>query len=512
MKYCAINIGPIFKTFSMARKSREFWAASYMFSYLMRCILEEMCGEPTLMVGDKYVKFKAELISPVLGKDKFTEVGLFPDRAFFKIDNDVKASTIWTLIKEKALPLFSVKTGLKQDVVQRFFRVMVSVGSYENYIAAITSLNRQLDLLELNQNEWQPGDYNEILTFLRNTTAETPSLLFQLAFGKDRFSIDSLEKMALAGKAKAEKSFHRYICIVQADGDNMSKTLQALETEDKIKGLSKELIAFGEEVCKEIKKFGGLPIYAGGDDLLFMVPVVGKVSTECFEYEGKNVFDLLEKINGLYKEKIVTYVDEKVCDGKQVTTHMSYGVSITYYKYPLYEAWSIARDALFGKAKHFDNATKNAVAVTLRKHSGSDWEFAMHNSSALAEKFTNLIANTMEEDLVSSVVHKLRENMPILSVFAKDNLEQSKGRFDNFFEKIIDTETKNEQQAAYLTSIKELLIQICENKKMEEDNREETDNRQAAEENKDWLDSAISECYSMGRIAKFIKGEDLKDE
>ena len=38
MKYTAISIGPIIKTLAMARKPRELWAASYLFSYLMKCI------------------------------------------------------------------------------------------------------------------------------------------------------------------------------------------------------------------------------------------------------------------------------------------------------------------------------------------------------------------------------------------------------------------------------------------------------------------------------------------
>ena len=38
MKYTGITIGPIVATLSMARRPRELWSASYLFSLLMDCI------------------------------------------------------------------------------------------------------------------------------------------------------------------------------------------------------------------------------------------------------------------------------------------------------------------------------------------------------------------------------------------------------------------------------------------------------------------------------------------
>lgn len=40
--YTAFNIGPIYTTFIMGRRPRELWAASYMFSYLMKCIYDNV--------------------------------------------------------------------------------------------------------------------------------------------------------------------------------------------------------------------------------------------------------------------------------------------------------------------------------------------------------------------------------------------------------------------------------------------------------------------------------------
>jgi CRISPR-associated protein Cmr2 len=40
--YTAITIGPIIETMSKAQKTRELWAASYFFSYLMREITKKL--------------------------------------------------------------------------------------------------------------------------------------------------------------------------------------------------------------------------------------------------------------------------------------------------------------------------------------------------------------------------------------------------------------------------------------------------------------------------------------
>ena len=83
MKYLAINIGPIVKTFSIARKPKEFWAASYMFSYLMQCILESFDKE----------RNKVELISPHYENQRIG-VGLFPDRAFYLMKEEVDVNKL----------------------------------------------------------------------------------------------------------------------------------------------------------------------------------------------------------------------------------------------------------------------------------------------------------------------------------------------------------------------------------------------------------------------------------
>lgn len=82
--------------------------------------------------------------------------------------------------------------------------------------------------------------------------------------------------------------------------------------------------------------------------MLFIAPIVSSSDSQ----DTKTIFDLLSAIDGLY-ESVDTEVGHL---GRPLGLHtsISYGLSISYYKYPLYEALKSARELLFDKAKHVD--------------------------------------------------------------------------------------------------------------------------------------------------------------
>ena len=84
-KYIGINIGPVIKTLSLARRPRELWSASYLFSFLMEYIVDE---------ADK----RGEIIAPkewnnVVADDNLP-VGLYPDRIYIRPNEGVVADDI----------------------------------------------------------------------------------------------------------------------------------------------------------------------------------------------------------------------------------------------------------------------------------------------------------------------------------------------------------------------------------------------------------------------------------
>ena len=79
--YSAINLGPLTSTINMARKPREMWAASYLFSYLMQCIVESMPPAAQLLSP---AKVKTGQEGQMSKNDHIRGTGLYPDRAFIK--------------------------------------------------------------------------------------------------------------------------------------------------------------------------------------------------------------------------------------------------------------------------------------------------------------------------------------------------------------------------------------------------------------------------------------------
>ncbi|MBU1821740.1 MAG: hypothetical protein KKG00_09565, partial [Bacteroidetes bacterium] len=94
--YHATTLGPIYQTFRNARRTREVWAASYLFSYLAKGIIIRSCLPN--FEGHQYGSLTQEQIVAIIQKsDSFVlpnisdpelfkakaGVGLFPDRILF---------------------------------------------------------------------------------------------------------------------------------------------------------------------------------------------------------------------------------------------------------------------------------------------------------------------------------------------------------------------------------------------------------------------------------------------
>lgn len=509
MKYAAINIGPIIDTISMARKPRELWAASYLFSFLMECIIEE-------------IKKKGKtIVSPAsLDSNKKIGVGLYPDRIYLKDITDEELKDV----VDKAFGTFSAKTEIGRDYINVMY---VSIES-EDGEGVIKILNRLLDCTELYNRPVTDESRGNVLDLIQKKYGST---LFMHAFGYPKFKIRALEKIAtyqllkLKDQAEIEKepcdearekenkdetvdlettedefykqikakfkndyhSYYKYICVVQADGDNMGSIISALKNEE-VMTLSAALLDYGKAACQKIKDFGGLPIYAGGDDLLFLAPVVS---------DQGNIFGLLSEIDDCYKKTVDEAMGENKIsrpekDGKELHTSLSYGLSVSYYKYPLYEALKSARELLFGAAKNVQG--KNAIAWCLRKHSGTGFSGSVckdTSEGSVYRIFTTLMTGSESEKVISAIAHKLRQNEDLLEIIRK---KKDKNRVTAFYHKVMEEE--NPEKDSYLKYTRELLCALFDSD--EGKTRPITD--------------ILTTMYGMLRTAKFINGEGDDDE
>lgn len=585
MKYTAINIGPIVPTITMARRPRELWAASYLFSYLMECIIAKIMEE----IGND----EDRLISPALlseVENPIKNVGLYPDRVFISGEFDVKK------VVGEATEIFANSIKIEKKMVERYINIMyvsIDYNSQKEAESPIKQLNRLLDCMELYNRPLENDSLNKVLKLIRMTSG---SPLFQLAEKGNEFKVPMLAEIAAhqlslvdnniwnaickTAKDKEQelekdkkkgkndkfsvedyfyqwikeqfpneyKSYYKYICVVQADGDCMGKIVSSLPLY-KVKDLSKTLLEYGCAASRLIEGYGGLPVYAGGDDLLFIAPVVSD-----YEYEVKsgvikpiqNIFGLLYEIDALYKN-----VDEKVgelgrpvqkmkrWDGvetiSEMHTSVSYGLSITYYKYPLYEALEDARFLLFGKAKNMPG--KNAVAWCLRKHSGSGFEGAFTKENkvdSVDTQFDGLMDFPVEDKLVSVVAHKLKVNEAVLNMIRQEKKEMREERLNSFYKN--ELEEIDPRINSYIGNTRKLLNALLENSK-EDENRERREVcgqmyrimsdadgvddvlkqlkeilEKVEENGKLRMKDILKQMYGMLRTAKFINGEEDYNE
>ena len=294
---------------------------------------------------------------------------------------------------------------------------------------------------------------------------------------KQLFSIDKIDKYL--------RTYHKYIAIVHADGDRMGKVIGSLEQEIDIKNFSKDLINFSVEANKIIAGsrftngdksdwgFGGAPVYIGGDDLVFFAPVaniVMKNGVQVFQTvfhlvaDLDNLFDSIfnKKNNGVYEKYNSLKSNERPC--------ISYGVSFTYSKHPLKEAFELSRNLMFD-VKNDNFKTRNRLNFKVQKHSGQwyggiiDKNFQeifktildlldSQNKNALSLKQNKV------ETFINSVSQKIKQYQAAIIARAESiELDQPnegiKALFDNIFNEPIHDQFRN-----YLNEIRDLLIQM----------------------------------------------------
>lgn len=513
MKYTGINIGPIIPTISMGRKPREIWSASYMFSFLMECIINEISKKEGVKIISPAKLKKEENPSEKEEENKHEGIGLYPDRVFIQGEFNVQFTV------DEALKTFCNLTGICRDYVNVMHVTIEGKDSNEDK-ESIECLNRLLDCTELCNHPVNFKARNSILELIQK---KKDSPLFIHGHGKLDFPIPYLAEIAtkrleklnqykwsklrddckgkesnndgdedafyqkLKGKFKETYgedffSYYKYICIVQADGDNMGKIVSSI-TADKVQEVSKALLDYGKVACGKIRAYGGLPIYAGGDDLLFIAPVRGDEQT---------IFGLIDDIDKFYETIVDKSIDSFRPDS--LHTYLSYGLSISYYKYPLYEAFKDALNLLFDKAKKVKG--KNAVAWRLRKHSGSGFKGEVSKSSDVYKDLKNIMNIPVEEKQIAAIAHKLKANENLLDVLLKKyrrdkNKDELKDRLEYFYEKTMEETSKD----VYTGKTRELLYKLMV-----------TSGEEAN------IETILENMYGMLRTAKFIKGEGDSDE
>lgn len=500
--YTAITIGPIGKTLAKARSVKSFWTASYLFSWIMRELLEKLPEE------------NFEVLSPHRdGKDVSEEtskkVGLFPDRLFAKGELEEKElkrikREIFGELGEKFKNAFQdekddiarkIDTGSDQkrkreleEIKSRYSNAALKGGDIRKYledylsISCITvelnsdcnileQLNKYLDTQELFNKASSHTDEDYMELFI-----EAPNNPFLKAYSQER-AFPSTSEIAVSGweqnplkdengevkysdlKSIKEgfRNCYKYLAVIKADGDRFGSYISELKDVVNMKTFAESFFDFSVNVAKDLmdtavtkEKTKVTPVYIGGDDLFLFAPVL-EGDTE------KDVFNLIEKIDTSFRgfqEKLnATFPD--IAKNSDTKLSMSYGVSIFYYKSPMSEAIDIA-DSMLRKAKEEKEEKekkKDAVAISIQKHSGQKIEFLLpckHSTdkckqeTGLYKKATELIRAFKEDDsMLNSLIYWIEDMYE--TIFTDEVTlyrERINAVFDNFFDEEIHKENE----------------------------------------------------------------------
>lgn len=117
----------------------------------------------------------------------------------------------------------------------------------------------------------------------RNAEGMLQQLLDDPALARDDLDQASAAKVALAELATTLRDIARgpagspvpYAVILKADGDRMGRLLQAAQSADQARAISRALHDFASAVRATVRDQRGHAIYAGGDDVLALLPLAG---------------------------------------------------------------------------------------------------------------------------------------------------------------------------------------------------------------------------------------------
>jgi CRISPR-associated protein Cmr2 len=554
--YFALTIGPIYKTLSQAQRTREFWGSSYMFSWVMREIILGMIAEKTIT--------EDEILMPHRNRHDVNlkvGTGLYHDRMIVQISSNKKDKVLdeFKTVADTVLEKIATIAKIDLAVLQSYFRLNAVLFDMEDGENIVETVTNYLDSLELQNpifHEAWKIDWPSVIADLNG------SLFYSDAFSRGSdfdFVFDSIPEITTRGlrtpinkdqnkeeiesrydywvkedittkliQEKREKkrlkskevikiqdtfiddlskdpffkdafrNYHKYIAIVHADGDNFGKTISSIGVlPEEVKNLSKLLFNFAKDAAKAITVYGGTNVYAGGDDLLFFAPVA-----TVNDSGNQTIFDLINNLDDHFKTTVCDRLT-KIAEADRPT--LSWGVSISYYKFPLSEAIVSSRKLLFDVAKEYKG--KNAVAFKLIKHTGQFFGATFGKDKAdYKEHFKKMLEKAFEPEanFISSLQYRISGNETLLRAIFNDRDYPEK--VDNFFTNFFDEEIHSSKRD-FVHSVRDMLTQAFTDSKLPENALEKMKKEEKEEAHKNSVKTAIGKTYSALRFIHFLNSK-----
>ena len=464
MKYVGITIGPIFKTIGEAISPAGLWFGSYFFSTVTKKLCEKLVEIPNVKIFSPFYNSNSNQNPQEVG------IGRYHDRILFSVDgNTVTEEKLQKIIsavkKEMAGKFGKFNSGQIENFINNYLRIDFVIlneetineiigksGKAGNNIAII--LNDALDALELmaagkgrtDMNLFAPffagqkGNRNIYIKKSKLFTDTKPNSQLVIKHPDRDFDLKAIEDIALSRKKEENSSEEvpdgevaptrsEYYAVVNSDGDKVGTLLKALckdleisKQSERINIFSRACLDYAGEAAKLVGKYGGMTIYAGGDDLLFIAPV-------------HSLLSLCSELDEMFKKTLKKGLEEVDLPDDSINVSLSFGVAVQYVKYPLYEALERARVQLY-KAKE---SCGNRLGIELVKHSGKTVQLMIENEKLDVIDGLIKYRATTNDQALESVLYNLQDTEIIFRLlFEKTgqnifNFQEYKMRFLNNF-------------------------------------------------------------------------------
>lgn len=473
INYTAITIGPIYSTMQLTTSPAGLWGASYLFSYIAKQLIQCLVSGKSAISPECFIAPYFELDKEhnviLSDKDDVCEkmrsygVGLFHDRIIFCSQENENSLALVRDAREQVIQALAEKLNQElgrscDEWLHQYLRIYAVEMPVPENQSPLIYLGQYLSAMELEPQFSSCEKTNRLLALFENADRyrfknlvlkesflcrelDGDWMLFQPGTG----NIKNLKDIASQSDKPAQQKYQQYYAVLKSDGDSMGKILESLSTDEEVRQYSRKCLSFCAEAADIIQAFGGMPIYAGGDDLLALVPVVGKGTA--------SIFALVEELRTAFN--LCFKLKQNTPDGNPT---ISFGVAVQFYKSPLYEALERANDML-RKAKSSDG--KNACFLNLQKHSGQSiliFEQQMDKTvpnlfAHLETLFQKTRQKSAKENLtfLSSAGYQVEAFGPLFYEAIRNKDHRSK-MLKNLFDNLFDN-TDQQQFQSYLAEL-----------------------------------------------------------
>ncbi len=471
-QYIAITLGPISRIMSYTQSTKSFWRASYFMSYLGKQLITDFFNK------------KRTFLKPQLNDEMWTlkdGVGRFPDQYIFAAEDKdyeevlAKREEVLQLLSQQIAKSLSHKKPTAKDEVYAYLKDTLKIYILEytdsseeqsnnnpqdakernvqsDNIRIVEKCQKALSVMECQdiyplrcernylaeyfEMDMRDDDFLLNDAFFKEGKVDSSNIKYQLF--KSIIEITAVKaieegKISKTGIYKDKNIAdlapkYKYIAFVSADGDNVGKTIGKLGTK-----MSNVLWEYSKSLTGLVEDRGGMVIYSGGDDLVLFAPAA-------------NVFQLINEIDKKFQSLIKDKgIDKELKEINSPLPTLSFGVSMSYYKYPMSESLQKAENLLC-EAK---DTGRNRIAWSVRKHSGQstdsvfdkNQEGIFNNALDMINFYKPQKAEKGEDVFLHSFAHYLLQHQEMLAHILRQ--EQAPQLIQNYIKTTFDDTAHN---------------------------------------------------------------------